>query len=482
MRRALALGTAALFCFCSAIGCPLEPLSFPDDPAGSTASGTGGAPACSKDADCDDGAPCTLDQCEAGECAAKAAPEGSPCGDGDLCNGDETCNGQGACLPSDIAVIDDGDACTVDACDPATGDVTHEPAADCLDWRAIPDQGAPLARQRHTAVWTGSKMIVWGGNVMGSPSVTATGGVYDPAAKTWEPTSMDGAPPPRHSHSAVWTGSKMIVWGGYGASAYETGGGQYDPATDTWAPMTTTGAPAGRTEHSAVWTGAELIVYGGLTTSALQSGGRYDPAMNKWTNLPPPPALSPRYGHTAVWTGSNMIIWGGGNLFDWLFDGALYDPAADAWTAMTTAGAPEGREAHTAVWTGSAMVVWGGWNGGPFLKSGGVFDPGAGAGGAWTATSEAGAPSPRKEHSATWTGKAMLIWGGCGTDGCSETYADGALWTPGAGGGTWATVAANPALSARRGHTAVWTGSEVVVWGGRVDGKPTSSGAQAVIP
>jgi hypothetical protein len=34
-------------------------------------------------------------------------------------------------------------------------------------------------------------------------------------------------------HSAVWTGSKMIVWGGMSSGYFNTGAG-YDPATDTW--------------------------------------------------------------------------------------------------------------------------------------------------------------------------------------------------------------------------------------------------------
>ena len=40
----------------------------------------------------------------------------------------------------------------------------------------------------------------------------------------------------RRFHTAVWTGSEMIVWGGYYASyPYRLNtGGRYDPATDNW--------------------------------------------------------------------------------------------------------------------------------------------------------------------------------------------------------------------------------------------------------
>lgn len=43
------------------------------------------------------------------------------CGDGDLCNGYEVCDGTGACQAGLGDVCDDGDLCTVDACDPISG-------------------------------------------------------------------------------------------------------------------------------------------------------------------------------------------------------------------------------------------------------------------------------------------------------------------------------------------------------------------------
>jgi hypothetical protein len=58
-------------------------------------------------------------------------------------------------------------------------------------------------------------MIVWGG--FGIAGATDTGGSYDPLrdADSWTLTSLEGAPAPRGEHTAVWTGRKMIVWGGW---------------------------------------------------------------------------------------------------------------------------------------------------------------------------------------------------------------------------------------------------------------------------
>ena len=53
----------------------------------------------------------------------------------------------------------------------------------------------------------------------------------------------------------------MIVWGG-GASINT--GGRYNPATDSWTATSTTNAPEGRYYHTAVWTGTTMIVWGGF--------------------------------------------------------------------------------------------------------------------------------------------------------------------------------------------------------------------------
>ena len=44
------------------------------------------------------------------------------------------------------------------------------------------------------------------------------GGRYDPIGNAWIATTTAGAPVARFRHTAVWTGSQMIVWGGEGNS------------------------------------------------------------------------------------------------------------------------------------------------------------------------------------------------------------------------------------------------------------------------
>ena len=248
-----------------------------------------------------------------------------------------------------------------------TGD-RYNPATNT--WSAT-SMGAnvPPARVYHTAVWTGTQMIVWGGydNLAG---YTTTGGRYDPSTNTWSATSTGAnVPQPRIHHTAVWTGTQMVVWGGNkDQNVNMNTGGRYDPSTDTWS-ATSTGAnvPSPRQYHTAVWTGTQMVVWGGESSFVpLNTGGRYDPSTDSWTatstgaNVPPV-----RSYHTAVWTGAEMIIWGGG----WDGNtGGRYAPSTDTWTATSTgANVPSPRDWHTAVWTGTQMIVWG-----PFT-SGGLY-------------------------------------------------------------------------------------------------------------
>jgi hypothetical protein len=74
--------------------------------------------------------------------------------------------------------------------------------------------------------------------------------------------------------------------GGVGFSGYLNTGGIHDPAADSWTATSTTNAPSARYEHTAVWTGSKMVVWGGNDgSSILNTGGAYsNPAV-----LPPPP-------------------------------------------------------------------------------------------------------------------------------------------------------------------------------------------------
>ncbi|MEW6026035.1 MAG: kelch repeat-containing protein [Planctomycetota bacterium] len=255
-------------------------------------------------------------------------------------------------------------------------------------WSAVATTNAPDARSFHSAVWTGSVMIIWGGK---SSSSFNKGGVYDPALNEWRTGfqldnlrngSHPNTPSARSKHTAFWTGSgieswrnKMIIWGGDGGG---TSGGIYDIALDIWTQMSTTNAPSQRWGFSSVWTGEgsnsynkKIIVWGGYSGSApLGDGGVYDPAANTWATLSTTNAPSARMYHSGVWTGSKMFIWGGDGVSQ---SGGVYDPVYAMWGPITTINAPSARLYHSGVWTGTDMIVWGGYNGISYFNSGGRY-------------------------------------------------------------------------------------------------------------
>ena len=125
------------------------------------------------------------------------------------------------------------------------------------------DYQEPLDSRRGSAEHQKTKPVAAGSGRYSLPIITTApnGCVED----TWTATSTTNAPSARAGHTAVWTGSEMIVWGG-GASGpvYFNTGGRYNPSTDSWTATSTTNAPDARASHTAVWTGSEMIVWGGV--------------------------------------------------------------------------------------------------------------------------------------------------------------------------------------------------------------------------
>ena len=335
----------------------------------------------------------------------------------------------------------------------------YNPTTD--SWTTTTRTSAPSARANHSAIWTGTEMIVWGG--YDGVNYLTTGGRYDPSTDSWSATSTANAPTGRYNHTAVWTGSEMIIWGGRGSGPnYFNGvnsGGRYNFSTDSWTVTGSANAPTARADHSAVWTGSEMIVWGGYSyppNSYWNSGGRYNPVTDSWTATVTNGAPEARHLHTAIWTGSEMIVWGGYSGSKYLKTGGKYNPNTDSWTASGATNAPSARAAHTAVWTGGEMIVWGGYDG-DWLSTGGKYNL---ATDNWTATGGMNAPSARSFHTSLWTGSEIIVWGG-GTGRCVNT---GGRFNPSTN--SWTATGASNAPSSRGAHSGMWTGSEMIVWGG----------------
>lgn len=264
-----------------------------------------------------------------------------------------------------------------------------------------------------------------------------SGGIYNPddgVNGSWTAITVTNVPDARALHSAVWTGSQMIVWGGKNGSEVLKNGGIYNPTTNKWETSSQkynliSGShinnPIARSKHLAFWTGSgteswsnKMIIWGGENGGS--TGGIYNIATDTWSQIGTTNAPTARWGFSWVWTGTGtqswhnkIIVWGGYNGTTALNDGALYNPADNSWTALPESIIAQ-RMYHTAVWTGTKMLVWGGDGA---LTTGATYNPSTNI---WSKTTTVNAPPARLNHSAVWTGgtgaeswhKTMIIWGG----------------------------------------------------------------------
>lgn len=387
-------------------------------------------------------------------------------------------------------------------------------------WQIMTSNNSPTGKIT-SSVWTGSKLIVWAGSEYAGVSPTNAGGIYTPPssanANTWTTITTTGAPSRRAEHPIVWTGSKMIVWGGAGGSPYFTNsGGSYDPVTNSWTTLATV-ALTGRFRSSGIWTGSKMIIWGGYDgVSYDNDGATYDPNLNNWTMISTTGAPSPRMVyHSGIWTGSRMILWG-----EIVNDGGIYDPGTDTWTSVSTTNSPSGLSGLQQVWTGSHLIVLTGaqlgkynpvtdlwsygsstntavsssngavaWTGSKILYWGGcgygfggvvscptnvgaIYDVSADS---WTKMTTVNAPSPRFRIGGSWTGKNFFVFGGA-TDSGPVTFTNsGGLYDPVLN--QWTVTTTSGALGPRQLiNYMIWTGKNILIWGGEYGGAHNTGG------
>jgi N-acetylneuraminic acid mutarotase len=222
------------------------------------------------------------------------------------------------------------------------------------------------------------------------------------------------APPPevRCCAASVWTGSELVVWGGYDYTGFsdefaQATGFRYDPASNTWSPIAPSPIEA-RSNPAFAWTGEELLVWGGWHAGGppfFGDGAAYDPRTDRWRMLPPAP-IDPRVPLSA-WTGREFILWGTGVRVDQRpRDGAAYDPSTDTWRSI--ADGPIELTDATATWTGREMIVFGAaLRGGNFPETetaiAAAYDPAADS---WRRL--ANSTMNPNANTATWNGEELI--------------------------------------------------------------------------
>ena len=305
----------------------------------------------------------------------------------------------------------------------------YDPVSDAWTRMAPAQVNQPPARSRHSTVWTGSEIVIWGG--LATSSALDDGARYQGAVDQWAATSTTNRPEGRYLHGAVWTGSEVLIWGGGRTDGIRPNrGGRYNPATNVWQPLEPAAdTPVGRLAPSVAWTGSELVVWGGTDgLTGIGSGGRYNPTTGAWRTVAVAGQPSPRYNHVSVWTGSELVVWGGQDTLTTAFDnGARYDPEADTWRPMSRTGAPAARSYASHVLAGEEILIWGGGIGSPIDPTGARYrlrDD------SWVLMSQRGAPAARQAAVTVWTGSEMLVWGGFDGDGIAIQRNDGGRYRP----------------------------------------------------
>ncbi|MCA1846942.1 MAG: hypothetical protein LC792_27850, partial [Actinobacteria bacterium] len=280
------------------------------------------------------------------------------------------------------------------------------------------------------------------GSITGFGDEFSDGALYDPAKDTWKP--MAGWPlAERYGARAVWTGTRLVVWGGASSAGGEeppplADGAVCDPSGDKWTKMA--GAPisgriaplAGARGDTALFSWGPGTVRDGQRVPAADSAV-YDPGHNRWSAAaaaPAPPKSTwciDAAGCVGVDTGNRVVFAG---------QGLAWDAGADRWATIAAGqfGDPF-VEGKATAWTGSRVMFWGGGstdnNPGDvppatITPGGAAYDPAADR---WDAL-PAAPLTPRARATAVWTGRELIVWGGEGDESHRAQFEDGAAYTP----------------------------------------------------
>ena len=236
----------------------------------------------------------------------------------------------------------------------------------------------------------GNKFIVFGGHAH-LFRYRQDGAIYDAVSDSWTNIpAMEVSD--RRNAAVVWTGSRLLVYGGISNAtnlALNTGK-IYDPVTGLWAVMTTTGSPSARTGFGYGFNTAtnEFILWGG---NLMANGGRYNLTSNTWSVVTTTNAPPARYDETTAVGGGKMMIYGGVVSGTGTATGYLYDFATNTWSIMAASGLSLRRVA-IAEYTGVGFIVWSGYDpvASAFLVDGSTYNTGSNT---WTPMSNTNAPS-----------------------------------------------------------------------------------------
>ena len=319
------------------------------------------------------------------------------------------------------------------------------------------DPGPLGSRSEFHLIWTGREMIVWGGRSSGNYQETfLTGGAaFDPVTSEWRVLPVPPLQGPDLT-AVVWADDRMIMISRQATLAY-------DPDSDEWTRLGDGPPYVARSPGMTVWTGELVATWAPLGIHV------FDPEVGLWTTLP-----DPGFGGPDRWRGALRVIDGrlfaigsycqrvaewmgtswrplpersndlgppeicptatrsgvaGGRLILWGDDeewAAAYDPRTDSWSPISSPPHPlgEGWETGSVDIGGRLLIPVGQYAN--YDESGQLVrvDPVI-----YDVATDRWLPVELPGLAGTqilWTGEEVLAWGGC----CWGTVTDAWRWRP----------------------------------------------------
>lgn len=132
-------------------------------------------------------------------------------------------------------------------------------------------------RRSYASVMAGNKILYWGGWDNNTNTYFNDGLLYDIPSGTWSSVPNSPVLSARRSAVAVWTGSEVIIFGGENSGTYYTDGAKLNLSSLTWTPITSNSLIT-FSIHYSHWNGTEMFLFG-------SSGFKYNPLTNSWSAL-----------------------------------------------------------------------------------------------------------------------------------------------------------------------------------------------------
>jgi hypothetical protein len=273
---------------------------------------------------------------------------------------------------------------------------------------------------------------------------------YSAAANAWR--VLPPAPiASRRVPAFAFTGTELLIWGGISLAGIPLDdGAAYQPETNTWRPLPEAPLPPGAGVTGA-WTGEEWLLVDAGVGVASGEGAAYDPTADSWRPIAQAPTPAGWAG-MATWTGHELIIIRLAN--EGPSGGARYDPSSDTWRPIAPNPELTIQTFPYTIWTGEEILVVRdaieSAAGLEDLAAGFAYNPTTDA---WRRT--AAPPDQRAFKEPVWTSEEAIFYGSGGDPN----------WAYAPGSDEWRRLPAVPDRH-REFWSSVWTGRDVIIWGG----------------